>query len=441
MCHQYNCDSGAVHRSFHMSSDERLYASRHPIKEWTAPERLALASLLHGGPIPDITQYRVLEIGCGAGANLIPLAYYRPQAQFIGIDQDGAEVGLASARSTALNQPNLSFRRADRDRVEDWPEGPFDFILMHDTTSRVPTEILDQVFDRCSKSLSPTGLLYLNYDSQPGWQIRGLVREYLLAHTREVTHKPTQTRQAQLAAVKMMRSLEGSKHPYSQLLALEFKQVSDASPDELGHTYLSDHQRAFWRSDLLDWAKQFGLHYVADVDDNAATQRSNAFLRKQIESQDLIGTNLPDTEDLLSYRMNHMPLFCKQPIKIRQPSPENMAHLHIAACLRPVGPHRPGWYQHPNGYQLQASETALVEVFEQLLPKWPQCAPLATLMETWEQHIDDILELHQSGLLELRLPNAIVVPDSPNLNTLNQMELQWFRHYTTPLHQQVSKRS
>jgi hypothetical protein len=48
---------------------DKLLDKSLPI-EWTAPERLALASLLHGGPRPPLDTYRVLELGCGDGANL-----------------------------------------------------------------------------------------------------------------------------------------------------------------------------------------------------------------------------------------------------------------------------------------------------------------------------------------------------------------------------------
>ena len=53
--------------------DDLPYRSR-PI-EWTAPERLMLTSLLHGGPRQRLDGYRVLELGCADGANLLPLAY------------------------------------------------------------------------------------------------------------------------------------------------------------------------------------------------------------------------------------------------------------------------------------------------------------------------------------------------------------------------------
>ncbi|MEE2729662.1 MAG: class I SAM-dependent methyltransferase [Pseudomonadota bacterium] len=423
---------------------------------WTAPERLALTSLLHGGPTPDIGQYTVLELGCGVGANLIPLAYYRPQAQFTGMDLDRQQINIADARSHALHQPNLRFKHLDLQHLDQLLDqlkaGPFDFILVHDLVSKVPLETLDSLLATCQSMLSEQGLLYLNYDCKPGWNIRGMVREYLLAHTQDLDSLSDKMHQAQIAAAKMVRSLSANLHPYSQLLVAEFRLVGDADSHELARTYLNPYQAAYWRSELNDWARQFGLHYVADADYNTSEHHHTAKLRKQIESQDLVGTNLADTEDLLNYRLSHAPIFCRQPIHIRQHAPDKIARLNIAACLHPVGPHRPGWYQHPSGYQLQASEPEMSGIFDRLLPLWPDSTPLAHLPEPWEPHLNDLVELHHSGLLELRIPNATgsstgtgnrsesTLPDTQNsLNPLNQLELEWQHYYTTARHHPVSR--
>src|SRR5262245_7341568 len=91
--------------------DELPYHS-YPV-EWTAPERLALASLLHGGPRPPSKKYRVLELGCGAGANLIALAYYRRHAIFVGVDGAATQVETARQRAAALGLANIEFHHAD----------------------------------------------------------------------------------------------------------------------------------------------------------------------------------------------------------------------------------------------------------------------------------------------------------------------------------------
>ena len=85
--------------------DELSYRCR-PI-EWTAPERLAAASLLHGGPTPAQDSYRSLEFGCGDGANLLPMAYYRRHSHFTGIDGSAVQIGIACAHMRALDLRNV----------------------------------------------------------------------------------------------------------------------------------------------------------------------------------------------------------------------------------------------------------------------------------------------------------------------------------------------
>src|SRR5262249_26481110 len=79
----------------------------------TAPERLRLASVLDGGPRTPLDAYRVLELGCGNGANLLPLAYYRRNATFVGLDGARSQIAVAQARKAALGLSNLQFIHAD----------------------------------------------------------------------------------------------------------------------------------------------------------------------------------------------------------------------------------------------------------------------------------------------------------------------------------------
>src|SRR6478752_1735919 len=66
----------------------------------THPEHLATIASLYGmNPVP-VDRCRVLELGCGFGANLLPMAYHYPQAKFLGID--------LSATSIARGQHSLT---------------------------------------------------------------------------------------------------------------------------------------------------------------------------------------------------------------------------------------------------------------------------------------------------------------------------------------------
>src|SRR5262249_45688187 len=63
----------------------------------THPARLATVAILHGLEPPDPFHARVLEIGCGAGANLLAMAAGAPGIRALGIDLAAAPIAEATA--------------------------------------------------------------------------------------------------------------------------------------------------------------------------------------------------------------------------------------------------------------------------------------------------------------------------------------------------------
>jgi tRNA1(Val) A37 N6-methylase TrmN6 len=84
--------------SGHLTSsyDEVLYPSR--ALPQTHPSRLATVAFLRGMQPAPIDRCRVLELGCGTAANLIPMAFHHPESEFVGLDS--AERPIALGRST-----------------------------------------------------------------------------------------------------------------------------------------------------------------------------------------------------------------------------------------------------------------------------------------------------------------------------------------------------
>jgi SAM-dependent methyltransferase len=96
----------------------------------THPDRLAAIARLFGMKSAPVAACRVLEIGCGNGANLIPLAYYLPQSRFTGIDLAASPITAARAMAGELGLQNIDLRVADlRDLGAE--EGEFDYIFAH----------------------------------------------------------------------------------------------------------------------------------------------------------------------------------------------------------------------------------------------------------------------------------------------------------------------
>src|SRR5688572_30112820 len=79
----------------------------------THVRRLAAIGRLFGVNAPDIRTCRVLEIGCGEGANLVNMAVDLPESQFVGIDISQTAIARATALACQAHVENVTFRHMD----------------------------------------------------------------------------------------------------------------------------------------------------------------------------------------------------------------------------------------------------------------------------------------------------------------------------------------
>ena len=401
--------------------------------EWTAPERLALASRLHGGPRPSLNRYRVLELGCADGANLLPLAYYRRHADFIGIDSANSQIALANARKEALELSNVEFIHTDFLTASERLSGQFDYILAHGVFSWVPHDVRDAFLKLCTHHLRNGGLLYLNYNTYPGWNVRGMVREFLLAQTVGEASLKNRGHRAQEVAAKVVSSLTIGEHPYAQLIANEFRFVCENHVSYVVHEYLAADNHPYWRSEFLELMSRYNLEYVADADFNYASGRIPEELAPRLEKEQITGRTIDDTVDLLCYRQLHSPILTKSPWMKQPLSVEEFANLYIASCLAPrTGAREERMFQHPSGYEVEAKDEVVRTALKKLHPLWPRGLTVGELFQEVSQVMDDLRLLQRNGLVELRC----IQPDDFGIcrDPLNRLESHYGGYVTTPYH-------
>ncbi len=411
--------------------------------EWTAPERLALASMLHDGPRPRSHGYRVLELGCGDGANLLPLAHYRRAASFVGLDGAGSQIALANERRVLLELPNISFVHADFCSAESVVEGEFDYIIAHGVFSWVPDSARDALLRLCSRKLLPDGLLYLNYNTYPGWSIRGLVRDFLLGQTANAGSLAQRARQAQQVASEIAAALETSAaaadSPYSRLIANEFSFVCEHDPSYVAHEFLSEVNQPYWRGDFLNLLKSHGFDFVADADFSYRSGRLPVDLAPQLRESKWVGRGVENTVDLLCYRQLHSPILALATSERRPLGVDTIRSWRLASCLTPVEHENTTdvWFEHPSsGYQVETRASAIRSALSRLHPLWPRSLLLIDLFSDLSGVMEDLLLLHRNGLVELRLAE----PSDPGADgqALALMEAGIAGYATTPYHTRVA---
>src|SRR6478672_1206206 len=144
----------------------------------THPDLLAAAGRLRGLKTPSPSSCRVLELGCAAGGNLIPMAYALPDSRFVGIDLSTKQIADGQAICRRLELQNLELAAVSIADV-DSSFGKFDYILCHGVYSWVPPAIQERILWICRNLLSQNGVAYVSYNTYPGWHLWSIVRDLM----------------------------------------------------------------------------------------------------------------------------------------------------------------------------------------------------------------------------------------------------------------------
>src|SRR4051794_20525550 len=92
----------------------------------TRPAVFATVATLHGLAPADPRGARVLELGCGAGANLAGIAAAHPGVHAVGVDLAPTAIEAARATAAAAGLENVRFDVADVVALTDGRLGQFD---------------------------------------------------------------------------------------------------------------------------------------------------------------------------------------------------------------------------------------------------------------------------------------------------------------------------
>jgi 2-polyprenyl-3-methyl-5-hydroxy-6-metoxy-1,4-benzoquinol methylase len=245
------------------SYDEVPYDS-NPFAQ-THPEHLATVATLVGMTPPPVDGCRVLELGCAAGGNLIPMAVAMPDSSFVGIDLSARQIASGRETVRALRLRNIDLRHLSiLDVGEDF--GEFDYLICHGVYSWVAAEVQDKILEVCARHLSPDGVAFVSYNIHPGWRLRGLVRDLVCYYTRGEVSAAGRIGRARRVLEVLSASLTSGTHGYRRLLKEEVDMARRGTDSYLFHEYLEECNSPVYFHEFAERALGKGLHYVGDAD-------------------------------------------------------------------------------------------------------------------------------------------------------------------------------
>lgn len=387
------------------SYDEIPYESR-PFPQ-THPIRLATVATLFGLTPPPVDRFRVLELGCAGGGNLIPMADALPESRFVGIDYSSRQVAEGQGKIAAAGLKNVELlHKSIMDT--DAGFGEFDYVLCHGVFSWVPREVQEKILEMCRQHLSPDGVAYVSYNTYPGWRMRGMIRDMMLFHVDRFKDNVKRIQQARALLKFLSDSATSQKDAYAILLKSELEILSNQADSYLFHEHLESVNEPLYFYQFVQRAAAHGLVYLGESE--VSTMWSGNFGEKVQQTLKGVESDVVQAEQYMDFVRNRMfrqTLLCHAGKKIdRTLQPAKLTVLYVAANVAPTA----------NDIVLSDTSTVAfrssrgtISTSSPLLK-----AALAHLREQWPQsvRIDQLAEVAIRRLQQESAPPVTVPPDA-----------------------------
>lgn len=234
----------------------------HPYSQ-TYPENLyTIAQLFHLSPT-HFEKARILELGCGGGWNLIPMAYSLPNSEFTGIDLSKTQIEKAQKHVKEIGLNNINFKHSSILDIEK-DIGRFDYIICHGVYSWVPKNVQEKILAILRDSLTDNGVGHISYNTLPGWNVVKSFRDMMLYHIALFDSYEEKAEQARSLLNFVMDTLKEDASSYSELLRNEVEMLSSRSDSYLIHDHLGEVNDPVYFYQFIESARQYDLCFLAD---------------------------------------------------------------------------------------------------------------------------------------------------------------------------------
>jgi 2-polyprenyl-3-methyl-5-hydroxy-6-metoxy-1,4-benzoquinol methylase len=312
--------------------DEVRY-SNYPYAQ-THPDRLATVAILHGLQPPDPFRARVLEVGCGAGGNLLAMAAATPGIRAVGVDLAASAIAEGRAAVEAVGLENLEFRQGDVRALTRGELGEFDYVIAHGVYAWIPQDARDALLALVASHLSPDGLAFVSYNANPGGYFRRMLRDAGLWHARGI-EDPTERASKAQELFRFLRDQRATEaDTYGQLMERVVPALAEGPLYRLVHDDLGEFWDPVWFADFAAHAGGHGLAFVGEAD---LSGLRSELLPAEVEPEvwrfaqgDRVA--FEQYSDLLIPRVFRQSILARAGAQIAiEPAPENAARLHWSA--------------------------------------------------------------------------------------------------------------
>lgn len=392
----------------------------------THPDRLATLATLFGMTPAPVARCRVLELGCGDGANLLPMALELPESEFVGIDLAARPIAQGQAVIDALALQNAVLLCASVTDVTG-ELGQFDYIIAHGLYSWVPPFVQEKILDICRANLAPQGAAYISYNALPGWRLRRMVREMLLFHMRD-PGSPRESLQQALGFINFLAEPDAEPRVYRRYLRDYQEGLRKRYEESFFHDDLAEFNEPLYFHQFMERAARAGLQYLAEAD-FFEMQDARFPERVREELDRLAGDDRLRREqymDFIKGRTFRQTILCHSDVSLdREVQPERLQNLYISTMVRfasleaTADSSGPVEFRSEQGATVTTAQPLAQAAVAELSQVWPRSLSFAELLRRAQSRLGEpesdanqkedqqsalgeiLLALYQNNLVEL----------------------------------------
>lgn len=322
---------------------------------------------------PPVDGCRVLELGCGDGGNLVPMAVALPGARFLGIDASERAIARGRALVEALGLTNATLEVAAIEALELPPER-FDYVIAHGIYSWVGEPVRDRLLGLCRAVLSDRGIAYVSYNALPGGRLSGALRDMLVFHTAGLDDPADRIEQAR-ALLRLLVGSWSDEHEFGAILRRQGERLLERSDETLFHDELAAINQPVYFHEFVAHAARHGLQYLAEAD---FFEMQTGVLPEAV-SDELLHVEDPIRReqylDFVKGRMFRQTLLCRAELELdRSPPPLIVETLAVSSPAQPTGdPDGAGrvTFEGPSGSTLTTDHPLVTRALERIAGSWP----------------------------------------------------------------------
>lgn len=339
----------------------------------THPDRLATLATLFGMTPAPPGACRVLELGCGDGANLLPMAAALPGSNFVGIDLAGEAIGRARTIAAELGLANVRFEHLG---IEDYapPVSGFDYVIAHGFYSWVPAPVRDRLLAVCASALAADGVAFVSYNALPGNRLRQTLRE-MLAYALAGVDDPAERIAAARALLAQGGEAWGTGEGLEATLGGQARFLLAQNDEVFLHDTLSPVNAPVYFHEFAAHAAGHGLKFLAEAEfAQIATAGLPGDLARWLQEID----DLVRREQLLDFykqRMFRQTLLCHAAVPVeRRVAAGRAAALAAAGHYESTAEAGSGrvTFIGAAGEQVGTDHPLLIEALRRIDESWPQ---------------------------------------------------------------------